>query len=378
MHRDFSSICFVGVDNYPVLSRSQSNETMGGESVQQTLLARAFAEKGYDTSTVVKDSAQPSGEIIDGIRVLKAYAEDAGLPGLRFFYPRMFKLYRALAEADADVYFQSCAGAVTGLVAWFCRRNGRQFVYRLAHDTDCIPGQQLIRFERDRRLYEYGLRHADLISAQGSVQHGLLRQHYGLGSEVVNMAVERPREAPANRDIDVLWVNNLRDFKRPDIAVDIARSLPELNIVMIGGQVQGHEDLYKSIVQAAQEVPTLDFVGAVPYAQVNDYFARSKVFLNTSDSEGFPNSFLQAWARGVPVISFFDPDGLIERERLGASPSDQNDMAEKLRELVEDSLARQAVASRCVEFVEREYTADAVAGHYVDAIRRARSDGNQS
>jgi hypothetical protein len=36
-------ICFVGLDNLPVLAPEYRSELIGGESVQQTLLARALA-----------------------------------------------------------------------------------------------------------------------------------------------------------------------------------------------------------------------------------------------------------------------------------------------------------------------------------------------
>src|SRR5262247_1540540 len=115
------SICFVGLDNYPVLNPRFGHEYFGGESVQQTLLAKAFAALGYRVSMVVKDHEQPEGEEIDGITVHKTFAESAGVPILRFVHPRMTSILRALARSDADVFYQSCAGMLTGLVGWHCR-----------------------------------------------------------------------------------------------------------------------------------------------------------------------------------------------------------------------------------------------------------------
>ena len=36
-----------------------------------------------------------------------------------------------------------------------------------------------------------------------------------------------------------------------------------------------------------------------------------------SSYEGFPNTFLEAWSHGRPVVTSFDPDGLVERRGLG-------------------------------------------------------------
>jgi glycosyltransferase involved in cell wall biosynthesis len=361
-----TSICFVGLDNYPVLNPSCGHEYFGGESVQQTLLARAFVSLGYRVSMVVKDHGQPQGEEVDGIRVWKTYADGAGIPVLRFVHPRMTSILAALDLADADVVYQSCAGMTTGLVACYCRRRGRRFIFRLAHDTDCIPGQQLIRFWRDRKIYEYGLRRADFIAAQGVHQVQLLRQHYHLGSTPINMAVEEPAGSATTRDIDVLWVNNLRDFKRPDLAVELARQIAPQRVIMIGGAVPGNARLYDEIKEHARTVSNLDFLGAVPYHDVNDYFARARVFLNTSDSEGFPNSFLQAWIRGVPVVSFFDPDGLIAGLGLGSVPADMGEMQRAVRALLGDEVERSRVGEKCRQYAIAKHSPHAVARQHVD------------
>jgi glycosyltransferase involved in cell wall biosynthesis len=361
------SICFVGLDNYPVLDPRRGNEYFGGESVQQTLLAKAFASLGYRVSMVVKDHGQRQGESIGSIQVWKAYAEEAGIPVIRFVHPRMTSILGALEKADADVYYQSCAGMTTGLVAWHCARRSRRFIFRLAHDTDCIPGQQLIRFWRDRKIYEYGLRRAHFIAAQGTHQVALLRQNYGLESLPINMAVEEPAEPAAAQDIDVLWVNNLRGFKRPELAVDLAARLPGRQVVMIGGAVPGNEALFDEIRARARRVQNLEFLGAVPYHEVNAYFGRARVFVNTSDQEGFPNSFLQAWIRGVPVVSFFDPDGLIESKGLGHVPSDLTEMTEAVESLLSDEASRALVSARCRRHAYDHYAPTAVARRYVEA-----------
>jgi glycosyltransferase involved in cell wall biosynthesis len=363
-------ICFVEPLTYAVLN-ANSSKSPGGEAVQHALLAREFARQGWQVSVICRDIGQEDGEEIDGVKVWKTFEKDAGLPGFRFFYPRLSGLWRALQKSDADIYFQSCAGLSTGVVAYYAKRHGKQMIFRVAHDTDCVPGQQLINNSRDRWLYEYGLKTTDLISVQSDVQEKALLKNYQLSSVIVNMVVQPPEEALTDeRDIDVLWVNNLRAFKRPDIVCEIAKQLPNVNIVMIGGQMRGDEGLFQDTRTAAAALPNLRFLGSVPYAEVNSYFARAKLFLNTSDSEGFPNSYLQAWIRGVPVISYFDPDGLISSRGLGATVATQNDFCEPIERLLQSTEECNEIGKRARQFANDNYSPAAMVRHYRELFRK--------
>ncbi len=359
------SICFVGLDNYPVLNPAKGNEYFGGESVQQTLLAKAFRDKGYTVSMVVKDHGQPQGEFIDGIRVWKTFKENEGLPVVRFLYPRLTSIISALKNANSDIYYQSCAGMLTGVVGWFCKTYNKRFIFRLASDSDCLPGEQIIDLWRDRKIYEYGINRTTFIAAQSVKQVNLLQRYYNLQSIVINMAVELP-ESTVNRkrDIDILWVNNIRDCKCPSVVLQLAEMLPDYRFFIIGGAVPGFEDLYREVKERSMLLDNIEFLGAIPYDEVNDFFSRAKLFLNTSDIEGFPNSFLQAWARSVPVISFFDPDGLIAIKHLGAVPSNIEDMAVRIKHLMSDDDERQMVAATAREYVFENYLPVNVASHY--------------
>jgi glycosyltransferase involved in cell wall biosynthesis len=362
-------ICLLGIENLPVLAPEYRRHTIGGESVQQTLLGRALARRGHDVSMVVGDYGQADGAEFGAIRVFKAYGPDAGVPVLRFVHPRWTGLWSALARADADVYYTSCAGMHVGLMAMFCRRFRRRFVFRTASDTDCDGSRLLVRFARDRWLYEYGLRRADAILVQSAAQAQTMARNYGLGSRVAGMLVEQPL-AVAARDIDVLWVSNIRHEKRPDRVVGLAGELPETSIHMVGGPLAGSENLFRDIREAVAAASNVVFHGPLSYWDANVLYGRARVLVNTSDVEGFPNSYLQAWIRGVPVVTLIDPDRVIERNGLGVAVRSPDEFPAAVRGLLDDAAVWQAASDRCRAYMARQYGEDKVLAAYLEAFEK--------
>ncbi len=369
MKNTVRKICIIGLDDYPLLAGETETSLVGGECVQRVMLARAWRDLGVDVSMVVHDHGQGPRREIDGILAIAAHRRDEGVPMLRFVHPRMTRLLGALISADAEVYYQSCAGAYTGITSWFCRSAGKRFVYRVASDVDCQPGQQLIEFWRDKKLFEYGLRRADLVAAQTAHQATLLLENYCVASSVINLAVETPREeSTAPKDIDVLWVSNLQPVKRPELALELARRMPHVRFTLVGGSMPGYQTYYDDVLEAAARLKNVTMAGPVRYADVGSRFDRARIFLNTSSVEGFPNTFLQSWVRGVPVVSFFDPDGLVQRHQLGWPANSLDDMREAIQSILGDEERREAMGRRAREFAHTEFSPSAVASRYLDLL----------
>jgi glycosyltransferase involved in cell wall biosynthesis len=331
-------VCLVAHFAYGALMGGEEGH-VGGVERQTTLMARWLAARGHRVGLVTWKEGPPHDETIDGIRVLKTCGRDEGWPGVRFVHPRWTSLDAALVRADARTYYQNCAESVTGQVAWWTRRHGRRFVYSTASDMDCDPDLPDLRTWRERWLYRYGLRRADRVIAQTATQVAMLRRSFGVAAEAIPMPCPGPAEAgfvpPSwSPGASVLWVGRISRVKRPDRLLEVAAACPELSFEVIGPPDDGY-DAVSSIVSRARELPNVTLHGRVSRARMGDFYRRAAALLCTSDREGFPNTFIEAWSHGVPVVSTHDPDGILARVRLGAATTrDPAAIASALRVLL--------------------------------------------
>lgn len=320
------SVCVVGLKCYDLLARAEVPRFMGGAERQQVLIARGLAESGFDVSFVTFDQGQPDGIVHDGITILRAHSPDEGLPVLRFLHPRWTKLVSALKRADADIYHQMAAGTETGQVAHACRSIGgrkRGFVYSIASDSDCDVRLPLLGPWRERAFYRYGLRHADSVISQTQRQWQMLREAFEVDSTVIPMPCVGPSEdeyvaptSPTDGSSHVLWVGRIDQAKRLEWLFDVAEQCPGTQFDVVGAA--NEESAYATdLLRRAEGIDNVAMHGRVPEPEMPLLYQRAACLCCTSVFEGFPNTFLEAWSNGLPIVSTFDPDDIIAREKLG-------------------------------------------------------------
>ncbi len=353
------NVCIVSHDAFGALSGGDGQ--IGGVERQTALLARWLAARGHRVSMVTWDHGQPDGIDVDGVRVYKACRRSDGWPILRFAYPRWSSLVAALGRADADVYYQNVIDGVTGQVALWCRAKRRRFVYSASSDSDCDARLPLLDTLRERVLFRAGLRLADRIIVQTGRQQAMLSRNFDRRSTVIPLAA--PDEACADGGGDaggdrVAWVGRVCEVKRPDRLLDLADACPEFQFDLIGPE---DGSPYAAAVMArARATPNVTVHGGVEHAALAGHFRRSACLCCTSAIEGFPNTFLEAWSFGVPVLSTFDPDGVLERHRLGWFAADVADLPALLRTLMREASLRRQAGSAAREHFLTHHTIDAV------------------
>lgn len=332
------SICFVTLNGYAILTEDLSIKHVGGAELQQVTLAKELAKRGYKVSMICMGHGQVDGIIIDGVTVYKAYRPTEGIPVFRYFHPRLTSVWSAMKRADADIYYQRAAGQLTGIVAKFCQLYKKKSIYSGAHNDDFLLGAPKVKYKRDKWLFRFGLLHMDNILTQNIEQQKLLKDNFGRESVVINNVYTPPTVRTNNKNGYILWVSTLREFKQPQIFIELAKALPQFKFKLVGGVGHGEVELYNNIQAQAENIANLEFCGFVPISQVDSYYDGARLFINTSRSEGFPNSFLQAWARKIPTISFFDCGARCKNgEHVSELVTCQQDMIVKVCEFMTEN-----------------------------------------
>jgi glycosyltransferase involved in cell wall biosynthesis len=365
------SICFVAPLAWPILAGVAELKIVGGAEVQQSILARALAEAGFRVSMVCNDFGQADGVRVHGVTVYKSHGLDQGIPVVRFLHPRLSTTWAALRRANADIYYTRSSSMLAGVITAFCKRHARKSVYAAASDIDFVPERQPLRFRRDRWMYEYGVRNADAIIVQNAFQQETCFENYGRRATVIPSCYAPPPGAAADENGTVLWTGTVRDYKQPELLIEIARRLPQHRFVMVGGAggVRPQDiEYFEGVKRDARPLRNVELAGFVPYAGVEAYFNRARVFVNTSRYEGFPNTFLQAWARGVPTVSFVDTGSRHGLDPVYAVVRDVSEATREISRLMLDDDHWRAASARCRAHYWAYHSMGSVTARYSKAL----------
>ena len=345
-------VCFVAPNAWLVFSGQTDIPFAGGAEMQQAILARLLVREGYRVSIITQDFGQPDSVEIDGVTVRKVFAPDEGIRVVRFVHPRLTRMWRALHEVDADIYYYRSASMWVGVLAEFCRRKEKRLVYAGASDPDFeadIGGQ--IRYARDRWLFRRGVARAHALIAQNPAQVRAARATYGREAVFIPSCYTLPATARPGQGDRVLWAATLRASKRPELFVELARRLPNGRFTMIGAPAPEDPALFGRVAAQAKRVPNLEFTGFLPLAETEQWFDRARVLVNTSLYEGMPNTFLQAWARGVPTVATVDVGASVHRALDGPDA-----LAREVERLLGDRRAWAEASLRCRQHFERTHS----------------------
>lgn len=372
-------ICFVGLKCYDLLTGASVPRYLGGIEKLLVTMARGMSRSGLKTAFITYDHGQPDQEEVDGITIYKAFSEEDGLPGLRFIHPRMTGLWRAMRNADAAVYLQMGAGSETGRVALGCRyftRGRKSFIFSLASDKDA-ERSAIDRFPfRERALYLYGLRSADILISQTGKQREALRQSYAYNSEVLPMPIDTPDGVDLEAKVEatdnvqrVLWVGRIIETKRLELMFKAARRCPDVTFDVVGTPNRDSA-YYQGLLREAEEIPNVTLYGRVAEGVLPQLYRESTLLLCTSVLEGFPTTFLEAWSYATPVVTTFDPDGVVAANRLGVVVETEDQIVECIQGFTADQARRREYGERVFNYFHEHYTLEAILPQYQAYFRQ--------
>lgn len=344
----------------------------GGAELQSVAIARTLARGGLRVRHIV--SGLDARVSPDGVEVVPLPA-GYELPGLR----RRRAIVRALRDADALVYIQRTAGFETGVVGAYARLARRRFVFSASHDADFLRDRAVLRqlgsgdeVRLARAQYRLGLHCAHAVVAQTERQAQLGRQTFGLDPQVIR-SFGAPAPAATAEPEAFLWVGAFIDVKDPLAYVALAEALPHIPFRMVGtDRALPGRSLAAAVRERAGGLPNLELLPPRPHAELASLYERAFAIVGTSRLEGFPNVFLEAWARGVPAVSLrLDPDGLIARHGLGVAAGGSLEVAaHAIRDYHEQPAAAREAGAAARRYVATVHAPEVVGPHWLELVRR--------
>ncbi|NUM65684.1 glycosyltransferase family 4 protein [candidate division KSB1 bacterium] len=360
------------------------SERIGGAEVQAWLLARELARRGHEVHYLAQSLQGKANEM-----------------EVRELWRNGLEYYRTLRRLAPDMIIQRMTSFNTGVTGLYARRHHKPFAW-ICTDNG-IPERWLFTRKewhaaRQKGLSgklkspilllnavindlarDWGMRQATHVFTQNEEQFDKLLSNYGLTSLHMPSGHELPRAgiAPPARFHHkiILWVGNLGANKRPEKFIQLAKLVQkrEWKFVIVGGK-EGVSSFEESFGET--RLDNLHWLGKLTFNETLLWFDQATIFVNTSkiEGEGFPNTFIQSWLRGVPVVTLgVDPNQFITKNDLGRVGKDVQTMVDALHELLGDEADYCRMSERIAAFAARQFTIATVADQFLQAIHASKT-----
>ena len=347
-----------------------NSSAVGGAERQQWLLARALAANGWSVRVGISEGmTRGQHEVIDQVH----FTGIGHGPG-----HVMCAWARFLAAQRPQWWYWRCANHLLGPAVAMARAQNVRTIFATALDPDVDPRRALYHRSRWWPLYAWGLSWADKIFVQHTGQLNAVALKWRSKSYIVPSLAGETQGGASHLDRGkfVAWVAVLRQPKRPDLLIEIARKAPDIDFVVCGGTTtfMSPPGYGERIVKELRALPNVNYLGPVSPEKAQEVIAQAAVLLSTSDEEGFPNTFLQAWSSGTPVVSFkVNPDNVINEKRLGRISGSVDRAIVDIKALVDSPQTREKMGERARRHVKEVHSEASIVKLFERATQNTRA-----
>ncbi len=372
------------------------NEKGGGAEVQARFLAIELSKRGYKVDYICQTEDNKkinTSEKIDGINV--HWLEKA----TKFAWINQNKYLLSLTKINPDIIIQRNSSNLSYPIGKYCVQNMKKNPIFIWICTDNLgpfrdfhvkelknrisnkninPIKKIIFYINALVMDNYrlnGLKKIDIAFTQNNFQKKTLSKELDL--ESCNMISGHPltknfykSEVKFNNKI-LIWCANLGSHKRPEIFIELAKKMIDspYKFYLIGG----HSD-NKYLEKLLNNKPTnLTYFGKLNFTDTTQYFKKSSLFISTTKKggEGFPNTYIQSWRQGTPVISFgADPNNIIKINKLGHVLNNIDDAVRLIKNYLTDYNYYTDYYNRTINYNLKNHTTTVMADNFLKILSK--------
>jgi len=340
-----------------IINEFYPKDKLGGSELQCFLIAKYLAKLGYEIFYIA----------LNNIKNKNQFEEDDGFCVIRLNKKNEFKFFLEKYKPDL------CYIRDFEYLQWLTNKIEKYdirtvFSVSRINDTLLFPNKCKVNLNPKKLLkaiikniyHFYNFLALYKIEKIISLTHELSKKlkNAGLVSTVIRDSIEKV-EIPIEKfqKITVIWVANIKAQKRPELFIKLAESFKKRNVdfFMIGDIRDSRYKLY--IENAQKRLLNFKFLGFRSVQETTELISKSTILVHTCLPEGFGDNFIQAWMAGVPTVTLsFDPDGIIEKYKLGFCSNNFEQFVKDVDTLLGNEILRNKMGENARKYFLKNHT----------------------
>lgn len=369
--------CFVQL--YHITERG------GGAEVQANYLSQELAKRGYEVHYICQTTNAEKNNTNSNISGVTVH----WIPLGDTLSKKMFNQIEALlVQVHPTVIIERMSSSfglpiirarnkIEGKYVWICTDNDSPFVFKAVtknyRKLNALKFLYVLpRVFKTDMIRLYVNKSADIIFSQNDLQKRLIKKNFGRESSRMISGHPFSKISIPIKDRfqkkKILWCGNLGRHKRPEMFIQLAREMDHSNIefVMVGG----HSDSNYTSKLFQNKPDNLKLTGQLSFEESLSYFDEATLLINTSTSEGFSNTYIQSWLRGVPTLVFgANPNQVITNNKLGYDLASIEEAKTTINKLLSNFEVYQELSENSSQYGAANHSLEAMTDSFLEAIR---------
>ena len=286
-----------------------------------------------------------------------------------------------LNKIKPDLIYQRGGKPYIGLATRWCKKHNKKSVLGISMESNCSQRSVL---NLNWNFFNYpsniingfftlhGIKNANLLIVQNCQQKKLLQKNFNRDSIIIPNGLNVPLPPFTKADPPLIsWIANIKPLKQPEIFIKLAESLQDLNIQFVFAGRPSESSYQNYLMEKSKKLSNLKYLGEISLEKTNEILSKSLLFINTSTTEGFSNTYIQAWMRETPVLSLnCDPDDIIKRRKLGFHSGSFEQLVKDVRYLVENEDVRREMGKNGRRYALDNHDIKRIGKMYLDAFEK--------
>ena len=365
------------------------SERGGGAEVQANFLAQELAERGFNVSYICQtidskrvNTLEQIGSIV--VHFLK--------PSGRFQWLDQNKYITPLNKIQPNYVLQRLSSNVTYVLGKYCKKNQSKLIWFCTDNMNPIVNFHFSKFKErssmkslgilkysvfalSNLIMDYyrnkGMREVSFAFTQNDYQQQKIKENFNL--ESVRMISGHPLPLKTISISDrfnekkILWCGNLGVHKRPELFIELVKKMKDSGFIFV--MVGGHSD--KTYVDKLFSIPidNLIITGKLSFEAALEHFDNASLLINTSTSEGFANTYIQSWLRGVPTLVFgANPNQIITNYNLGFNIGSLEEAEITINQLFSDYKTYEAMSTKVLNYAIKNHSVNVMTDNFLKAL----------